>query len=272
MTDQIRVLTLNVQSPDNGGWAERSAVIRKELAALRADVVALQEVVQTEQVNGAAELVGPGHHVLPHPWRAANGVTAALASRWPFGRVHPVDLVVNDRAAEFTWGGAVIAEILAPPPLGPFLFAHHKPCYQLPYEHERELQAVRTAHAVEEMLDGALRPVVLAGDMDATPDSGSIRFWTGRQSLAGTSVGYHDAWESVHSAQPGFTFTASNPLVRAGDMALMRDRRIDYIMVRGDSRGPSLEARHCELACHLPEDGVQPSDHYGVVADLALPG
>jgi endonuclease/exonuclease/phosphatase family metal-dependent hydrolase len=52
----------------------------------------------------------------------------------------------------------------------------------------RERQAVASARLVEELLDGAERHVVLAGDFDATPDAASIRVWTGRQSLDGVSV------------------------------------------------------------------------------------
>jgi hypothetical protein len=65
-------------------------------------------------------------------------------------------------------------------------------------------------------LAGRDLPVILAGDFDATPDSSSIRFWSGRQSLDGTSVAYQDAWEAVHPGEAGHTFTPRNPLVRAG--------------------------------------------------------
>jgi endonuclease/exonuclease/phosphatase family metal-dependent hydrolase len=54
-------------------------------------------------------------------------------------------------------------------------------------------------------------------------------------------------------------------------MHLVRPRRIDYIMVRGPGHGPTLDVLSCELAFTEPVDGVQASDHYGVVADLAVP-
>jgi hypothetical protein len=57
--------------------------------------------------------------------------------------------------------------------------------------------------------------VVLAGDLDATPDAASVRFWRGRQSLGSMSVCYRDAWGSTHPDEPGHTFTAENPLVTA---------------------------------------------------------
>ncbi|MHA6630496.1 hypothetical protein ACU61A_34090 [Pseudonocardia sichuanensis] len=84
-----------------------------------------------------------------------------------------------------------------------------------------------------------------------------MRFWTGRQSLDGTSVCYHDAWESVHGDEPGHTFTPENPLVRAGGMRLVRGRRIDYVLVRGGSHGPTLQVRSCERALVEPIGGVQ---------------
>jgi hypothetical protein len=45
--------------------------------------------------------------------------------------------------------------------------------------------------------------VVLADDFDAAPDSSSIWFGTGRQSLDGFSVAYQDAWEAVRPTTRG---------------------------------------------------------------------
>jgi len=57
----------------------------------------------------------------------------------------------------------------------------------------------------------------LAGDFNAAPDSASVRFWQGLQSLGDTSVCYRDAWKSTHPEDPGHTFTPRNPLVAGGD-------------------------------------------------------
>ena len=77
-----------------------------------------------------------------------------------------------------------------PPPIGSTLFVHHKPAFQVGYARERELQAVACARFVEKQLAGRDLHVVLMGDFDDTPDSSSVRFWTGRQSLEGFSVAY----------------------------------------------------------------------------------
>ena len=79
---------------------------------------------------------------------------------------------------------------------------------------------------------------------------------------------YRDAWESVHPGEPGHTSTARNPL-------LGRDwpfRRIDYIFVRcGEHDGPTLDITSCDRVFDEPSDGVWATDHFGLVADLAIP-
>jgi endonuclease/exonuclease/phosphatase family metal-dependent hydrolase len=271
MTDGLRVLTMNLLGPGHADWERRRPVLADGLRALRPDVVAFQEIVWGDGTDQAAGLLGPGYQVARHSGRSADGVGACLASRWPLGAVREVGLQVTGRTASFPWAAAQAAEVMAPPPLGPLLFVHHKPSWQYGYEHERELQAVTTARFVEELVAGQDRNVVLAGDFDDPPDAASIRFWTGRQSLEGASVCYEDAWEAVHPGEAGHTFSPRNPLVAAGEMALERGRRIDYVMVRCGVHGPRLEVAGCELAFDQPVEGVWASDHFGVVADLELP-
>lgn len=258
----VRVVTLNILAPQYGDWPSRRSALRAGLSEMAPDVVALQEVVD------AAELLGPGWHLARHSRCGADGVGATLASRWPLGEIHEIDGLVTPRAAEFEWGGTLAVEVRAPEPV---LFVHHKPVYQLGYERERELHAVAAAWLAEELAPDPARHVVLLGDFDARPDSASMRFWSGRQSLDGMSVCYHDVWESLHGDDPGHTFTPDNPLVRQGGMHLVRGRRIDYVLVRGGSHGPTLRADACERALVEPVDGVQASDHYGVLAQLSVP-
>jgi endonuclease/exonuclease/phosphatase family metal-dependent hydrolase len=257
----LRVMTLNVFSPENADWERRRPVLRAGIAALRPDLIALQETVDEQ------DLLGPGYHVVRHSQRSENGVGAAFASRWPVGTVRELDLRVTDRV-DLPWSAVVTGEIDAP--FGPLLFVHHKPTWQYGYALERERQAVAAARFVEEHAGD--RHVIVAGDFDDMPDSASIRFWTGKQSLDGVSVAYRDAWEAVHPEDPGHTFAPANPLVRRGEMPLERGRRIDYVMVRCGVHGPALDVLGCERALAEPVDGVWASDHFGVVADLAVPG
>jgi endonuclease/exonuclease/phosphatase family metal-dependent hydrolase len=96
-----------------------------------------------------------------------------------------------------------------------------------------------------------------------------MRFWTGRQSLGGTSVHYQDAWESAHGDQPGDTFTLENPLIVAeSDWSLIPPRRIDYVLVRCVDRGPTLRIVGCDRLFDHDVEGVWASDHFGVTAEL----
>jgi endonuclease/exonuclease/phosphatase family metal-dependent hydrolase len=140
------------------------------------------------------------------------------------------------------------------------------------------LQAAAAARFVEERVGDKNAQVVLVGDLDADPDSASIRFWPGRQSLDSFGVCYRDAWESLHPGDPGHTFPPLNPLVRdwvVKGMRPFRDwpfRRIDYVFVRfGAHGGLALDVLACERIFEEPIDGVWASDHFGLVADLSGP-
>ena len=206
------------------------------------------------------------------PGRTPAGVGECLASRWPLGEVHTLDRPLDGDAADRSRAAAVAVEVRCPPPLGPLRAVHHKAAFELPCEHVRERQALATAQFVEEL--AADRPdlsVVLMGDLNAGPDAASVRFLTGRQSLAGVSVRYEDAWAAVHGDEPGHTFTPRNPLVRAGEMPLERGRRIDHVMTRSGAHGPPLDVAGCHLVFDRPVDGVWASDHFGVLAELWRP-
>ncbi|WP_158973376.1 hypothetical protein [Streptomyces griseus] len=149
---------------------------------------------------------------------------------------------------------------------------HHKPSWPYGWERERELQALATARLAERAIaERSLPHAVLLGDFDATPQAASVGFLKGLQSLEGFSVCFQDAWSTVHPGEPCPTFSSSNPLVRQGDMPEIASRRIDYIMIRCGSYGPTLRVTSCRRVLAGPVNGVYASDHYGLVADLSLP-
>jgi endonuclease/exonuclease/phosphatase family metal-dependent hydrolase len=267
--DRLRLLTFNLLTLSSASGRERHAAVRRLLPELRADVVALQEVTRGPALDQAAELLGPDFAIVDLPGWTADHVGECLGTRWPLGEVATLDEQVGDGAAR---AACVAVEVHAPQPLGPLLVVHHKAAYQLQLEHVRERQALATAQFVEELVSGRPElPVVLMGDLNAGPDAASLRFLTGRQSLAGSSVRYEDAWEAVHGDAPGHTFSPRNPLVRAGQMPLERGRRIDHVMVRSGPHGPLLDVADCRLVFDEPVDGVWVSDHFGVLAELRAP-
>jgi endonuclease/exonuclease/phosphatase family metal-dependent hydrolase len=246
----------------------RRRVLAAGLRDLNPDVVAFQEVFTSNGCDEVSELLGSGYYVFHQRGRDRHGGGASIASRWPLRVLREGDLQFNKQWYKSGWIGTLaVVEISVPAPIGPVLLAHHKPTWQSAAELERERQAVASARIVEELLDGAGRHVVLAGDFDATPDAASIRFWTGRQSLDGLSVCYQDAWQAVHGDAPGHTFTPENAL-RSDRWRPRPGRRIDYIMVRCGDHGATLDITNCALVFDHPVEGVWATDHFGVFADL----
>jgi endonuclease/exonuclease/phosphatase family metal-dependent hydrolase len=267
----VRVLTLN-QWGRGGVWTERRKALRRGLAELDPDLVAIQEAVKTDDADTVAELFAPEFDV----WHQTTGLLgdgncAAIASRWPLRTVRELDQQVTPRTAKFPVT-TLVAEVAVPDPVGPLLFVNHLPSWEPALELERELQTVAAARVVEAIVAATPMHVVLAGDLDAVPDAGSIRFLRGLQSLDGMSVWYRDAWSSLHTDDPGHTFTLRNPLMsEETEMRMEVSRRIDYVFVRCDSNGPTLEIADCRLAFDQPFDGAWATDHFGVVADLRVP-
>jgi endonuclease/exonuclease/phosphatase family metal-dependent hydrolase len=264
----LRVATMNVLAPANPDWERRRRVLARTLRSLDLDIAALQEVPIADGPGVVEALLGPGYHVLPSSRTSPDGVGSCLATRWPHRLVEDIDQRVTERPDALPWCATQLVRLDTP--VGTALVAHHKPSWQFPREHEREQQAVTAVRALERHASTVDHAIVL-GDFDATPDAASMQFWRGRRSLDGMSACYQDAWETARPHEAGFTFTAENPLVRAGQVATAVSRRIDYLLVRAGDHGPSLQVRSCDLILAEPVDGVWASDHFGVVADLALP-
>jgi hypothetical protein len=78
-------------------------------------------------------------------------------------------------------------------------------------------------------------------------------------------VYFADCWLAPGRTDAGHTYDRRNPYaLRSREPS----RRIDYIYVRGPGKhlcGEPIEAR---LALDTPVDGVWPSDHFAVVADI----
>jgi len=107
---------------------------------------------------------------------------------------------------------------------------------------------------------------VLCGDFNAAPGSDEIRLLTGLRPPAVAGWTFLDAWETAGDDSPGYTMVKTNP---NSAPLLLPNLRWDDIFVRWPSApggiGPPL---HAEVAGTDATDGVVPSDHYAVCADL----
>ena len=268
----IRVATQNIWR-HHEDWPRRRSILRQGFSALEPDLVAFQEALVDGDYEQPRDLVGSDFHFAHQQAREHDGSGVSIASRWPIGEVRELDERGSVRPHPHNFNcGTLAAEINAPEPIGRLLFVNHIPSWPLDFELEREVQTVAAARLVEEMLDGRQAHVILAGDMDAEPDSASMRFLRGLQSLDGTSVRYRDVWAATHPGESGHTFTPENPMVTTGEeghWALELGRRIDYIFIRCSDHGPTLDVRACERLFDEPVDGAWASDHFGVTADLS---
>lgn len=271
---RVRIVTLNVWNME--GDPRRPEIINRGLRRLNPDLVAFQEVVQTPEIKMLGTLIrGLGlqatHQAdlqkFPPPFSDRYGGNA-LATRWEHRAVEALDLRLSG-AGDVPW--ATLAAIVTLPGLGEMLFIAATTAWRPAAEAVRERQAIAISD-----LDARHRrdlPTVIAGDFNAGPEAASIRYLTGRQSLEGCSVLYHDAW-AVAGQGPGYTWSIDNPNAERGAEQIVGQpnyrNRFDYVFVGSWEAHPKASARiqSAELAFDQPIDGLWASDHFGVVVDL----
>jgi endonuclease/exonuclease/phosphatase family metal-dependent hydrolase len=271
---KLRIVTFNAWNTE--GDPGRAAIINRELRQLDPDLLALQEIVRTPDVDMLPQLLdGMNMHVTHQadlqtevPPFADRYGGAAIASRRPHRVVEVLDQRVTD-ATDTPW--ATLAAVVPLDGLGELLFIGTTGAWRPTASLARERQAVALAD-----LDSRHHrdlPTIIAGDLNATPDAASIRFLTGKQSLEGRSVFFHDAWEAAGEG-PGFTWTTDNPNARSGAEQLFGQseyrQRFDYVFVGAPGRGGSIAIRATRLVMNAPVAGLWPSDHFGVLVDVEV--
>ena len=273
---QLRIVTINVQTDE--GDPRRLETVNRELHRLDPDLVAPQEVIHTDGRSQLDELLAGtelhGTHqaqVMAYaPPFADRYGGSAMATRRPHRVVEALDLRLAD-AADVPW--CTLAALVPLPGEGEVLFITATAVWRLDAEAARERQALAITD-----LDARHRtslPTIIAGDFNAAPDAASIRYLTGRQSIAGRSVHYHDAWE-IAGQGPGHTWTVENPNARGEIEQIVRQprhrRRLDYVFIGSWHAHPRAHChvRAAALAFDQPTDGLWPSDHFGVVVDVEI--
>jgi endonuclease/exonuclease/phosphatase family metal-dependent hydrolase len=152
---------------------------------------------------------------------------------------------------------------LAPP--GPVSFTVTHLNWKLHHGWVREQQVVALCDLVQRRQPKHGFPPILAGDLNAEPESSEIRYLRGLQSIGGWSVAYLDAWHVAGGPGPGITWSNANPWARAEREP---DRRIDYIFAGLPRRDGLGQVLACRVVCDDEVEGVWPSDHFGVYAEL----
>jgi endonuclease/exonuclease/phosphatase family metal-dependent hydrolase len=261
--NSIRIVSLNLWH-DADGAERRMEVLLPQLVALRPHVLGLQEVRQgpsMQQAEAIARAIGGEFRFAVVDPRSARGpIGNAVVSRLPIVAESALPLPGPSRDPR----NALRCELESPAGRLSFITTHLS--WELDATPVRETQAVGL-DAFAKANPGPI-PTVMCGDFNCTPDSAVHQFLTGRASLGGRGTYWRDAYARRHPHSDGFTWSARNPLVAR---SVERNRRIDYVFIgpmRENGPGAILHARVVlDLA---GEDGVYPSDHFGVFAEISL--
>lgn len=274
--DSIRVLTLNcwnVSPP----FEDRLPLLRAGIERLRPDLIGLQEVIVRDDGFDMAHMILDG---LGYEW------VFGSASRWAedgaplpgaahgigFGNViaarHPilksaVAQLPDCGSGEYRSAAIALVDV----PHGPVLFATTHLNWKFHHGYVREQQVLGLAELIETWREGVYLPPILVGDFNADPDAAEIRFLCGLQSLAGRSCFFEDAWRVAGDGSTGVSWDNRNPFAA---LVSEPDRRLDYVFVglpHENGRGRVLD---CRLALNDARNGVYPSDHFGVIAEVQI--
>lgn len=256
----MRVLTWNLWGR-NGAWKARQHAIVATLRASDADVIAVQEswnVRTGHQVDVLADELGLYRAYVADVSFGSGDSGNGVLCKWPIVSVTGCRLEGTTEAAG---GFAVHAELAGPK--GPIqLFSailDNGP--RLGKARQLELtQLVEWITSVDG--DG---PVVVCGDLNAPPESAEIEMLVDR-SFPGATLVFADAWAEAGGPGPGYTWSHDNPGTGPDGLP---DRRIDYVLTALPYRSGAGKPLRCSVAGVRPVRGVQPSDHYAVLAELA---
>lgn len=264
--ERIRVATWNLWW-HFGPWEARQAAIVETMRRVDADVWCLQEVFGAsdgrDQAEDLAEALG-GYHVA-HASRFdlddfEESIGNAVLSRWPITASEMRPLSAPEGLDELR---LVLRADIATPERRIEVFSTHLN-WRLDQSHVRQQQVREICEFVAETRAARQFPPILCGDFNADPESDEIRMLTGLCAVPVPKLVFIDAWRAAGSGS-GITWDNRNPFAAVD---CEPDRRIDYVFV-GYPRDHGLgQIVGAALLGTEPVDGIWPSDHFGVVADL----
>lgn len=247
-----------------GPWEERLPLIIDQLRRVDADVVALQEVWAEGDDRSSRRIADAlGHHeVFAGRLEMEPGVLFgnAVLSRWPITHHEWVPLPAGDAFDE----RRIVLRADIDGSRGAFqVFTTH-----LNWRFDHSAIRQEQVRVVAEMVAASrprTYPAIVCGDFNAEPNSTEIGMLTGLTTPAAPGLVLVDAWRASHPDVPGYSWDNRNPFVAE---QLEYDRRIDYVFVGWPKASGAGHVVGAELIGTEPADGLWPSDHFGVVAEL----
>lgn len=265
VTETVRLATWNLWWR-HGDLEARAPAILSTLRSVAPDVTGLQEVCSRDPDQVAWLQEELGFEVVAAPGGDDDRFTIvnAIASRWPILESDWRFVDVGDKPKHRTVLWARVDT-----PHGPWdvFTTHLSHGFDQSAMRSRQLDEIASwVHERRRLDRDAQLPPVLVGDLNAVPDSDEIRRLTGRAAPAVEGLVFSDVWERKGDGA-GETYSEANPYVN--DSA-WPERRLDYVMVSWPRRRPNGNPVRVERFGLDAVDGVIASDHWGVVADLAV--
>ncbi len=247
-----------------GPWEERYPRIVRLLREQNPDVVGLQEVWREAEACQAEKLADElGYFFVYTGASQINGLDFgnAILSRWPIihSESYPLTSVPSN-------DGSRNCRLLHARVEGPrgYLEVYSTHLSYLPFESGyRQLQVRDICDRVASHPSEV--PPILMGDFNAVPQSDEIRLLTGLTAPHVPGQVFYDAWQVAHADHPGYTWHRGNPYTAA---ALEPDRRLDYVFVGRPTASGVGHVKRCRLFGTEAVEGLFPSDHYGVAAEI----
>jgi endonuclease/exonuclease/phosphatase family metal-dependent hydrolase len=253
-----------------GPWEDRRPAIAATLARLDADVLCLQEVWDDGTTCFAEELAeGLGYH---HAYGARLDIDGvrfgnAVLSRWPIVHQEVLALPADPDVEELRT--CVRADIDGPRGALQVFSTHLNWRFDQSATRQEQVRSICTFIDGSRPEGGRAFPPILCGDFNADPDSDEIRMLNGRAATPVPKLVFHDAWEVAghpsSSSDDGTTWSNRNPYAA---LDLEPDRRIDYVLVGWPKAGGAGHVTSCQVEGLDEVDGIVPSDHLAVVAEL----
>jgi endonuclease/exonuclease/phosphatase family metal-dependent hydrolase len=258
----MRLVTWNVLWRFEPDWRARERGIRATLERLRPDVLGLQECWGTEETTQAqviAEWLGmhaayaapslpPAPAPTEHSDQAGVRLGVGLVSRYAIGQLERHELPVSHRQV-----APVAVEARIEHPESPFDVIVAATEWEPEYADDHLAQTRRLAELLS--LDAGVPRFLLA---DLNCDATQAEF-TPLATVA------DDTWE-VGGGEPDAVSLSSTVPFAPLEATKEIDRRVDHVLVR---RGSEVTVDAASVI-DAPVDGLYPSDHFPVVADVRL--
>ena len=265
---RVRIATWNIWGR-YGPWEARMHPIEATMRAVDADIWALQEVWEDDgrnQARGFAGALGYEHVVFAANLERDGARSGnAVVSRWPI-RAHEVRVLPRTAGDTHDDEGeerlALFAEVDGP--RGPIQMYCAHLSWRDDHSAIRQAQVAEICRLVRERRPRSF-PAVLCGDLNAEPHSDELRMLTGQAAVPVPGVMFRDAWLAAGPTNPGPTLSNANPFNAAN---LDRDRRVDFVLVGTPKLGGVGHVVDARIAGDGPVEGMWPSDHLAVVAEL----